>query len=288
MKVERLPANPIVSPGMDARMGANINGPSLIRVPDWLPNPLGTYYLYFAHHKGDYIRLAYADQLEGPWRTHEPGTLKLEGSFFHDHVASPDVHVDNDAREIRMYFHGEIVAGERAQRSRVAISGNGIDFAARDEVLGNPYIRVFTWDGYYYALGMPGVFYRSRDGLTGFEEGPTLFSLDMRHTAVKVQGDTLYVFYSNVGDTPERILLATIDLTPDWMDWMESEPVAVLEPTTEYEGVDLPLAPSVRGLSVEPVRQLRDPGLFEEDGTTYLLYSVAGEQGIAIAEISGV
>jgi len=55
---------------MDGRMGANVNGPSLIRAPAWLPNPLGRYYLYFAHHQGAYIRLAYADRLEGPWRTY--------------------------------------------------------------------------------------------------------------------------------------------------------------------------------------------------------------------------
>ena len=68
---------------------------------------------------------------------------------------------------------------------------------------------------------------------------------------------------------------------------VSSEPVTVLEPETEYEGIGLPLAPSVRGLSVEPVRQVRDPGVFEEDGTPYLLYSVAGEQGIGAARISG-
>jgi hypothetical protein len=285
MKVERLAGNPIISPNMDARMGANINGPSLIRVPDWLPNAMGRYYLYFAHHKGDYIRLAYADRLDGPWTTYEPGTLQLRDSFFHGHVASPDVHVDADAREVRMYYHG--VVADRTQRSRVALSRDGTSFTARPEVLGNSYLRVFKWQGYSYGLGMPGVFYRSRDGLTDFEQGPTLFSRDMRHTAVKVQGETLYVFYTNVGDTPERMLLARIDLTPDWMEWKESEPVTVLEPETVYEGIGLPLAPSVRGLSVEPVRQVRDPGIFEEDGATYLLYSVAGEQGIGAARISG-
>ena len=31
---------------------------------------------------------------------------------------------------------------------------------------------------------------------------------------------------------------------------------------------------------------LRDPAIFSEDDRTYLLYSVAGESGIAIAEIS--
>ena len=60
----------------------NINGPSLIRVPDWLPNPLGQYYLYFAHHKGDHMRLAYADSVAGPWTIYEPGSLALADSGF--------------------------------------------------------------------------------------------------------------------------------------------------------------------------------------------------------------
>ena len=40
-------------PGQD---GNNINGASLIKVPDWIENPLGKYYLYFSHHNGKYIR----------------------------------------------------------------------------------------------------------------------------------------------------------------------------------------------------------------------------------------
>jgi hypothetical protein len=32
------------------------------------------------------------------------------------------------------------------------------------------------------------------------------------------------------------------------------------------------------------VRQLRDPAIHQEGGKTYLLYCVAGESGIAIAE----
>ena len=49
---------------MDDRIGTNINGPSLIRVPAQVwPQPLGRYYLYFSHHKGAFIRLAYADDL---------------------------------------------------------------------------------------------------------------------------------------------------------------------------------------------------------------------------------
>jgi hypothetical protein len=275
---------------MDARMGDNINGPSLIRVPDWVRNPLARYYLYFAHHNGTYIRLAYADRLEGPWRTHEAGVLSLAESRFAGHVASPDVHVDDRERRIRMYFHGsEVESGVPGadQYTRVAVSSDGLHFDASTERLGLSYFRAFAWGEYTYALGMPGVFYRSRDGLTAFEQGPTLFARNMRHTALKLDSNVLSVFYTDVGDNPESILLATIDLTPDWHQWKESKPITILKPELPYEGADAPRAPSVRGLVHGPVCQLRDPAIFREDGRTYLLYSVAGENGIAIAELKG-
>ena len=80
-------------------MGSNINGPSLIKVPEWVKNPLGKYYLYFADHKGKYIRLAYSDKLEGVWKIYTPGALKLEETYFDEHIASPDVHVKHDTHE---------------------------------------------------------------------------------------------------------------------------------------------------------------------------------------------
>ena len=284
MKVERLPYNPIIRPNMKRRIGGNINGPSLVRAPEWLPNRLGRYYLYFAHHQGKFIRLACADRLEGPWEIYEPGTLHLNDSFCVDHVASPDVHIDDKQRQIRMYYHGP--TGDGRQVSRVAVSDDGIRFRCLPEVLGLPYFRVFQWGGNHYALGMPGRFYRSKDGLSGFVGGPMLFSPNMRHSALKLDGNTLSVFYSDVGDTPERILLSTIELTSDWMEWRESASVTVLEPEPEYEGADLPVEPSVRGWAPERVRQLRDPAIFREDGETHLLYSVAGEHGLAVARLA--
>ena len=65
ISVERLGSGPIITPDMDSRMGGNIQGPSLIKVPDWVENPLGEYYLYFADHHGTYIRMAYADEVTG-------------------------------------------------------------------------------------------------------------------------------------------------------------------------------------------------------------------------------
>jgi hypothetical protein len=282
---QRFGQNPIITPEMKSGIGGNINGPSLIRAPDWLPHRLGRYYLYFAHHKGHFIRLAYADDLEGPWRIHEAGVLHVSDTEGIDHVASPDVHVDEERRQIRMYHHLGLTATPR-QESRVAVSDDGISFRSLPGRLGWPYFRVFVWGGYHYALGMPGRFFRSRDGLAGFEEGPTLFSPDMRHSALKLDGDTLSVYYSDVGEAPERILLSTIELTPDWMDWRESTPVTVLEPEMDYEGARLPNEPSVRDWAPVPVRQLRDPAIYREGAETYLLYSVAGESGIAVARLS--
>jgi hypothetical protein len=330
--VERLPGNPIIRQRMDARMGGNVQGPSLIRVPSWVKEPLGRYYLYFADHKGAYIRLAYADRLQGPWRTHEPGSLQLAQSHFLTepapvpadiasganapadpsalegfaagategvpnriesatlpHIASPDAHVREDRREIVLYFHG--LDGFSSQHTRVATSSDGIHFEARPEILGAPYFRAFQHRDHWYAMAMPGTIYRSRDGLGGFEQGPTLFPKTMRHSAVLVRGDTLLVFWTRVGDAPEHVLLSTVDLAGDWSGWHAAtgpsgEPIDVLFPARDWEGADRPLAPSVREAINVRVRQLRDPGIFEEEGETWLLYSVAGESGIAIASMT--
>ena len=99
--VRRFSTNPIIRPHLDDRMGDNINGPSIIRVPDWITNPLGRYYLYFAHHDGDYIRLAFSDNLDGPWSMVRKGVLPLSETYFSGHVASPDVHVDHEMHQIQ-------------------------------------------------------------------------------------------------------------------------------------------------------------------------------------------
>jgi hypothetical protein len=287
-------------------------------VPDWIDGRLGTYYLYFADHKGSYIRLAYADHLAGPWRVHPPGSLHLAQSRFltrppavspeelarfeaqyrargsaisHDvlseittpHIASPDVHVDAEKRQIVMYFHGLDGVGD--QVSRVAISRNGIDFTARSEVIGRSYMRIFRHAGMAYALTMPGTLSRSADGLSGFEPGPTLFNPNMRHAAVLKRSDALYVFWSQVGDAPERILLSRIALGGEWMAWRDDPPIEVIRPEHPWEGASAPNLPSVRSMAYGLVNQLRDPAIYEEDATVYLLYAVGGESGIAIARL---
>ncbi len=161
---------------------------------------------------------------------------KVSGTLKH-HIASPDVIIDHDKREIRMYLHGLSVDG--MQDTRLAISQNGVDFKFQPEVLVNlPYLRVFQHQGYTYGLAMPGLLYRSKDGLTGFEGRPKpVAGIDMRHHALLHQGNKVYVFWTRVGDMPERIIYSSMDIgSDDWSDWRLTEPVDVLAPKTEWEG----------------------------------------------------
>lgn len=332
--VVRFKENPIIRHEMlPGPAGTNICYPSLIRVPGWLPNPLGKYYLYFADHKGAYIRLAYANHVEGPWAIYEPGTLKLEqmvavaranaggkeSEVEGKHIASPDVQVDDEKKEIRMYFHFSILPRDSwGHRSGVAVSPDGISFRpVNPKPIGQPYIRVFRRDGFYYALDRLGGITRSRDGLTNFETGNSDFAAavgrkvrgtglpavgtrnallrargeedvlpgEMRHNAVKIDGDILTVFFSRAGDLPEHIMCAQARLTGDWKTWRLSPQVTVLLPEMDYEGGRMPLgAPTNQDMQKMPralFRELRDPCIFRDEGKTYLLYSVAGEGGIA-------
>ena len=63
------------------------------------------------------------------------------------------------------------------------------------------------------------------------------------------------------------------------------EPADLLRPERDWEGAGLPVGSSQIGLSYEPVNQLRDPAIFQKEARSYLLYSVAGERGIALAEL---
>src|SRR5205823_1663071 len=161
-------------------LGDNVNGPSIVRAPAWIKQPLGRYYAYFPHHKGRHIRLAYADAIAGPWNVYEPGVLRVEETAF----MRPPPDPPNDS-----------------------------------------------------------AFYT--------------------HVASLLRGRTLYVFFSGIGDAPERILLSTIDLIGDWQTWKASTPIEMLRPDMPYECAHLPIAPSATGEIEGPARQLRDPAVFE-------------------------
>jgi hypothetical protein len=177
--------------------GMNINGPSLIKVPEWLKkngkvvHKDANYYLYFAHHEGKYIRLAWSRELEGPWHLHgvknpegqrgvldlgEKSRIDLSPSLaIHSHIASPDVFVDDQNKMIRMYFHAPVlIKGKpvKEQKSLVASSADGLNFNLNDSskglgiypfVLGRSYFRVFQWRNETYAVSGGGFLFKNID-----------------------------------------------------------------------------------------------------------------------------
>jgi hypothetical protein len=322
VKATRLPQNPLITTRSSASLGDNINNPTVIRVPAWIDRPLGRYYMYFAHHMGAHIRLAYADAVTGPWRIHDPGVLRVRDTAFYrpqpdppenlenfyTHVASPEIYVDDAQRRLVLWFHGWWTegamwpVGESAARTwarqhnygqytQTATSRDGVQFEALPAITRVSYLRVFPHDGAYYGMARLGVFLRATDPLAAFEVGPNPFrdspyANRVRHVAVLKKGSTLYAFFTAIGDAPERIMLSTIELAGDWTTWTASPAMEILRPEASYECPSLPVAPSAGGDVKEPVNQLRDPGLFEENGRTYLFYAFCGEQGIAAAELS--
>jgi hypothetical protein len=281
---------PDMLPGSDE---ININGPSLIRMPDWASGRLGAYHLYFADHGGSYIRLAYADSIEGPWHIHPGGALSLgQCPFIKEHIASPDVHVDQRNRRLVMYFHGPAESGE-GQMTFAATSADGLHFNPLPEPLGPSYARFFHHDQWWYGFLGTGTVtvFRSGTGISDFEQGPVILPPikrrpTLRHLALQKSGRWLRVYYTRRGDAPERILHGAIDLAEDWRNWTVRGETELLRPQTDFEGAGLPVRPSRGGAAEGKENALRDPAIFEENGRTWLLYSVAGESGIALAEIT--
>ena len=119
---------PAALAGLEPDALANINGPSVLRMPDWAAGKQAAFHMYFGHHKGKSLRLAYADRLEEPWAMYPKPVIPLAGSLFepedpapdptltapdwvdalggdylYAHVASPDAHIDEPNRRIVMY-----------------------------------------------------------------------------------------------------------------------------------------------------------------------------------------
>ena len=324
LNVARFATNPLVTVDSHPSLGKMVNGPAIIRVPAWVQKPLGRYYLYFANHRGLHIRLAYADAITGPWKVYEPGVLHVRETAFYrpqpdlssfggnnTHLASPEVYVDEANRRIVLWSHGWYSNGEHwpsdpaaarrwaeekgyGQFTQAATSTDGLAFTAQPAITRESYLRVIRHGDMFYGVSRLGQLSRSADLLGAFESGPNIFEGSsygtgrVRHVALLVRGTTLYVFFTAIGDAPERIMVSTVDMSRDWTTWRAGTPVEVLRPETRYECAELPVEKSAVGDIQVPVHQMRDPAIFEEGGKVYLLYVICGEQGIAGGELTGL
>ena len=300
----RFAENPLVTVRSDPSVGDNVNGPSVIKVPGWVKSPLGKYYMYFAHHRGKYIRLAYADSLHGPWKLYRPGVLDVSATELfrpqpdppyeiygvYTHVASPEVFVDDAHKRIIMWVHGQFSDGKRwpddpieahawlrrngySQVTQVTVSTDGLHFKGQTAISPEPYLRVFQHGGEYYGIVRLGLLAHAADPLKPFEKGPdpfrnTPYSNKVRHVALFVDGDILHIFLSLIGGAPESILHTTMSLTGDWNDWKVGAFDEVLKPEARYECPDWPVRESEVGEIYGAARQLRDPAIYVEEGAS--------------------
>ena len=256
----------------------NINGPSLIKVPNYVKNKLGKYYLYFANHKGKTIRMAYSDNLEGLWTLYRAGTLQLNETPCNGHIASPDVHVIDD--KIVMYYHGDLGEPYNGQYTFKAESLDGIKFTSDDKVLTPFYHREFNYLGSTYAICKNKNINSQIYKRVGSEYKLQFELLDnSRHTAVHIDGNKLYIFYTIVGEAPERIYVLKI------VDWEILSNYELKRPELQFEGAMQPNIPSRFGMALGFSNELRDPCIFDDGNHNWLLYAYGGESGIAIEKL---
>ena len=161
--------------------------------------------------------------------------------------------------------------------------------------LANPVLNVE--DDYYYTLSrinsVSGVVLCRSKSIEGpFEWGPKL-GQSLRHFDIHFVEGIIYVLYSMIGDTPERILLGTIDTTlgTDWNDWNFLPGPRILEPRYWFEHQNTIVSTSVEGLAkdrhrISDPRLLLDEDMGPDKLSGLLFYSVQGEREIATAKIS--
>lgn len=328
IQANRLPTNPLVGPttlpfSFDGTYDTNF--PTVIAAPDWLEPRLGDYYMFFSDHHGLYISLAYSNSPQGPWMVYAPPVLTLgqvyavNGDAFNvtnrsesAEVASADVFVDNVNRRLGMYFHARVPANNYAILAGISFSDNGLNFTALPGFLTTAYVRHFTWSGdrdHMYLLNRFGqIVQTDTDGYSNVvsggqgigdafanatltaELGNNGYNGLVRHLGVSVVGNTMYVFGSRVGDSPEHILWTEVDLECIRTNWSACAAAFPAQNAFEtqywYEGSNYPIMHSLKG-SATGVHQLRDPYPFHgHDGNCYIYYASAGESYIAGAIIS--
>ena len=321
VRATRVLERPIIGPEMlPGEEGASINGPSLIEMPAWAKGRLGRYHLYFAHHNGDTIRLAYAEEVAGPWTIHPGGVWAVsEAAALRGHIASPEVVIDEAEQRIVLFAHGVPAEGDGPQVTTFATSEDGVNFADRATVVGPAYLRVFRHRDAWYGLTHSGVLRRAvrlgdafaevarvigpeivaavdparlgEVGATPAAERPTSGEnrYAMRHVGVDVWGDWLTVYFSCVGHRPERILATFIDMRVRPETWRAVGVTEVLQPELAWEGAALPVRFSRGGSVIKygdgRVRELRDPGVWRSGREAWLIYSGAGEEALGLARL---
>ena len=66
----------------------------------------------------------------------------------------------------------------------------------------------------------------------------------MAHSALRKNDDELHVFWSRVGDAPERFYVSRIALKCNWIEWTATCSLELMRPEKSWEGAHVPLVSS--------------------------------------------
>ena len=328
--VTRLTDTPLVAAGMFASAAlaglepdalANINGPFLLRMPDWAAEKQAAFHTYFGHHKGKSLRLAYANRLEGPWAMHPDPVIPLANSLFapedpapdwvdalggdylYAQVASPDAHIDELNRRIVMYYYG--LLRDSDQQTRLATSTDRLHFTPQAPLLGPPYFRARRLDAVIYLSMWEGRLGRMtswegpvelappiHDGyhlpphVSGHDSGQP--GRQIRHDHIFAHDGRIYMTFSRIGDTPERCLHCEVVPADDWAAWRFGQVSDLLRLAPGWEGGDLTMRPSIMGTAWDRLHELHDPALITDNGQGFMAYCGGAESGLGIARLDGL
>ncbi|RCW36820.1 sulfatase [Marinilabilia salmonicolor] len=274
-----------------AEEGENINGPGVMRIPEWISpanraHPDAEYYCYFAHHDSAYIRMAWASEIEGPWHLYNVGediplgergvldlgddVIRLDNGIVipNNPLASPDVHVDGENKRIILYFHSgasTYVKGEKiGQRTYVSYSPFGLDFYDNIQpvIIGKTYFRVFEYKNELYALTNDGTPLKALDPAdpwtapAGFDFSGTLWE---EHPGNPFQEDITNI--AGISDSELRIRHPSVRLVGDRLHVFYSRRGDLLE-NIQMSTVDLSVGDWTKwDVSYPPIKILQtNPG----------------------------
>ena len=130
----------------------SICNPCCIKVPDWKIKKLGKYYLYFADHRGKFIKMAYSNNISKDWKIYKKKILKV--NQFKDakhHIASPEIYLDKKRKIFYMLTHSYSKKIKKGQWTYLSSSVNGITFNKVYNVPLAPfYLRIFKHKNYFF------------------------------------------------------------------------------------------------------------------------------------------
>ena len=148
----------------------------------------------------------------------------MADSYFINHIASPEIYIDEAAKSIHLYFHdrtGNKPDGGQILGKRVAESNDGLIFTVRELLLSPAYFPVFQQDGAFYAFAQTAELLRSPDAIQPFESLgiPNGFPEDIRHVALWRRSETeMTMFHTVISESPEVIYTCSFRMDGDPSD----------------------------------------------------------------------